>query len=101
MRLSASILRPPVFTADTILVFCLLIVFVLVFVGRAFVRVFIFVGRQHFLISALIVPRATFVRTTELNTLSARTPSPVVPYTEIVSIWLPQRTFAAPRNAAV
>ncbi len=59
MRLSASILRPPVLTADAILVFCLLLVFV-VFEGLVFVRVFICESRLHFLISALIVPRATF-----------------------------------------
>src|SRR5271156_1097505 len=63
MRLSASILRPPVLTADAILVFCLFAGFA-VFVGRVFVRVFIVVRSSRasgqFLISALIVPRATF-----------------------------------------
>src|SRR5580693_8589001 len=50
----------------------------------SFVRPFNF----DLLISALIVPRATFRRTSGLNTLSAHDSSPVVPYTEIVSIWL-------------
>ena len=79
-RLSASIRRPPVLTAASILVFCLL----RFFVGRVLVRVFIDKGRsrtsiQYFNMSIDRASRHCRQKTSGLNSLAERHSSPVVP----------------------
>jgi hypothetical protein len=49
----------------------------------------------------LIVPRATILRTSGLNTLSAHDSSPVDPYTEIVSIRLLHENFRSPDRGSL